>query len=270
MDSDTKNALENYYKLKGEYESKIQAQRKKIRNDRTLSKQEKRRKMLELVPKCINCGKSGGTKFTVNGSTLRCVCGNTEEPCNLNIEINRGMFENLSTTYNLFMEDREDIKEDIIRTRLDLLFNYTNEEETITKFNELTEEHKVIEQGILDIQEQFDNIILGKRNTEAIIEARQNLYEYKRELTDLAKQYAETGNENLIQDMIDKYTSDIRPEAEKLRNFKYALSTIECSDGGEYMGGCDDDIRVLVQEPYTYQETQISPSEEPVVISNSK
>ena len=30
MDSDTKNALENYYKLKGEYESKIQAQRKKL------------------------------------------------------------------------------------------------------------------------------------------------------------------------------------------------------------------------------------------------
>ena len=59
MDSDTKNALENYYKLKGEYESKIQEQRKKIRNDRTLSKQEKRRKMLELIPKCINCAKRG-------------------------------------------------------------------------------------------------------------------------------------------------------------------------------------------------------------------
>ena len=82
-----------------------------------------------------------------------------------------------------------------------------------------------------------------KRNTEAIIEARQNLYEYKRELTDLAKQYAETETANLIQDMIDKYTSDIEPETEKLRNFKYALSTIECSDGGEYMGGCDDDTK---------------------------
>lgn len=270
MDSDTKKALEDYYKLKGEYDTKIQAQRKKIRNDKSLSKQERRRKMLELVPKCINCGKRGGTKFTINGSILRCVCGNTEEPCSLNIEINRGMFENLSNTYNLFMEDREDVKEDIIRTRLDLLFNYKNEEETITKFNELTEEHKIIEQGLMDIQEQFDNIILGKRNAEAIIESRQNLYSFKRKLADLAKQYADSGDEMLIQEMIDLYISDIRPEVEKLRNFKYSLSTIECSDGGEYMGTCDDDERILVQEPYTAQEVQISPSEEPVVISNSK
>ena len=270
MDSDTKKAIEDYYKLKNEYDTKIDKQRKKIRNDKTLNKQERRRKMLEIVPKCINCGKPGGTKFSVNKTILRCVCGNTSQPCGLNIEVNRGNFEDISTTYNFLTNESESIKQNIIRTKLDLLFNYTSEEETITKFDELREEYKSIETAIMEMQEQFEQVILGKKNTEEIIEAKQNLYDYKKELSDLAKQYADSGNEALIQEMIEVYIGKIRPEAEKLRGFQYAASMIECSDGSEYMGGCDDDIRVLVQEPYTRSQSEISITEEPTVISNSK
>uniref|UniRef100_A0A6C0CQI6 Uncharacterized protein n=1 Tax=viral metagenome TaxID=1070528 RepID=A0A6C0CQI6_9ZZZZ len=270
MDSDTKKAIEDYYKLKNEYETKIDKQRKKIRNDKTLSKQQKRRKMLSLVPKCINCGKSGGTKFSINKTTLRAVCGNTSEPCPLNIEVNRGLFEEISETYNFLTKESESIKEDIIKTKLDLLFNYVNEDDTIAKFEELRGEHKSIEEAIMELQDKYENIILGKRNAEEIVVARQNLYDLKRQLNDLAKQYEDTGDEALIQDMVEMYIRDIRPEAEKLRDFKYAVSKIECSDGGEYMGGCDDDIRVLVQEPYTREQSEISITEEPVVIANIK
>ena len=86
----------------------------------------------------------------------------------------------------------------------------------------------------------------------------------------LHKQYADSGNEALIQEMIELYIGQIRPEAEKLRGFQYAASMIECSDGTEYMGGCDDDIRVLIQEPYTREQSEISITEQPAVISNTK
>ena len=90
-------------------------------------------------------------------------------------------------------------------------------------------------------------------------------------MSDLAKQYADSGNETLIQEMIELYIGEIRPEAEKLRDFQYAvIYMIECSDGSEYMGGCDDDIRVLIQEPYTREQSEISITEQPVVISNTK
>ena len=270
MDSDTKKAIEDYYKLKNEYDTKIDKQRKKIRNDKTLNKQERRRKMLEIVPKCINCGKPGGTNFSVNNTTLRCVCGNTTNPCGLNIEVNRGKFEDISTTYNFLTSESESIKQNIIRTKLDLLFNYSSEEETISKFDELREEYKSIETAIMEMQEQFEQVILGKKNNEEIIEAKQNLYNYKQQLSDLAKQYADSGNEALIQEMIELYIGQIRPEAEKLRGFQYAASMIECSDGTEYMGGCDDDIRVLIQEPYTREQSEISITEQPAVISNTK
>ena len=130
MDSDTKKAIEDYYKLKNEYDTKINKQRKRIRNDKTLTKQERRRKMLAIIPKCINCGNPGGTIFTTNKSILRAVCGNATQPCALNIEINRGSFEDISTTYNFLTSESESVKEDIILTKLDLLFDYVSEEET--------------------------------------------------------------------------------------------------------------------------------------------
>jgi len=123
MDSDTKKAIEDYYKLKNEYDTKIGKQRKKIRNDKTLNKKERRRKMLAIVPKCINCGKPGGTIFSVNSTTLRCVCGNTSNPCGLNIEVNRGNFEDISTTYNFLTSESEEIKQNIINQLYSSIIN---------------------------------------------------------------------------------------------------------------------------------------------------
>lgn len=270
MDSDTKTAIDEYYKLKNEYETKLDKLRKKIRNDKSLSKEEKRRKMLEIVPKCVNCGKPGGTKFSVNKSILRAVCGDTSDPCRLNIEINRGSFEHITSLYNFLQEEGEKLKEEIIRAKLDLLFNYETEEQTIAQFNELRTEYSTVEESVMLLQEKFDNLILGKRNKEEIIEAVQNLYNFKKDLSELAKRYAETGEEQLITDMVEKYVGDIRPEVEKLRSLKYPSSNIECDDGEEYMGACDDDIRRLVQEPYTMEEVEIALLEEPTVIANSK
>lgn len=270
MDSDTKKAIDEYYKLKNEYETKIGKLRKKIRNDKSLSKQEKRRKMLEIVPKCANCGKPGGTKFSINKTILRAVCGNTSDPCRLNIEINRGGFEHITSVYNFLQKESEQYKEDIIRAKLDLLFNYESEEQTVALFNELRTGYSTVDESIMLLQEKFDNIILGKRNKEEIVEAVQNIYGFKKELSVLAKEYAETGEEQLITDMVEKYVGDIRPEVEKLRGLKYPNSMIECDDGEEYMGACDDDIRRLIQEPYTMEETEVTLLEEPTVIANSK
>lgn len=270
MDSDTKAAIQEYYKLKNEYETKIDKKRQKIRNDKTLSKQEKRRKMLEINPNCVNCGKAGGTKFTNVKTILRAVCGNTSDPCNLNIEINRGDFEKITTIYSFLKEEEEQHKEDIIRTKLDLLFNYKTEEETVALFNELRTGYSTVDETIMLLQEDFDNVVLGKRNKEEIIEATQNIYDYKKQLKELAKQYADSGEEQLITEMVEKYIGDIRPEVEKLRDLKYPSSMIECDDGEEYMGACDDDIRRLVQAPYNMEEIEVSITEAPTVIANSK
>ena len=60
---DVKETLNEYFKLKLQYETQIMANKKKIMNNSTLSNREKRREFLKLKPKCINCKRPGGTIF---------------------------------------------------------------------------------------------------------------------------------------------------------------------------------------------------------------
>ena len=82
-------ALNRYYKLKGEYDK---IRRKAVRNiadNQLLSSTEKHEKYIAEKKKCIVCGKSGGTIFRQEGTILTAKCGNEENPCRLNIQLQR-------------------------------------------------------------------------------------------------------------------------------------------------------------------------------------
>jgi hypothetical protein len=58
-----KEAISNYYKLKFQYESKINDFKRKIIGNPSLTKKEKRSRFLKFVPKCIICKRNGGSIF---------------------------------------------------------------------------------------------------------------------------------------------------------------------------------------------------------------
>ena len=99
MTENLENALNEYYKLKSNYENENYKNKKVIMNNKELSKREKQREFQRLKPKCINCKRVGGTLFTntikdkdddtkiKNIRTLKAICGVHENPCNLKIII---------------------------------------------------------------------------------------------------------------------------------------------------------------------------------------
>jgi hypothetical protein len=62
---DVKEALNNYFKLKLNYEKKIKQNKKSIMKNKRLSNRDKRSEFLKLKPKCISCDRPGGTIFKV-------------------------------------------------------------------------------------------------------------------------------------------------------------------------------------------------------------
>ena len=62
-------------------------------------------------------------------------CGDVQAPCKLDIQIYVGD-SNMSLDYilNIFLEENEEIKETIIKQKLDTLFSYVSEEESIKIF----------------------------------------------------------------------------------------------------------------------------------------
>jgi hypothetical protein len=268
MNKDIEIAMDDFYRLKQEYERDVETKRDRIKRDKTLSKEQKRQRLSQIVSKCVNCAKPGGTLFSTDKGTLRARCG-AVEPCQLNIEIIVSRVENLTKLYTDLSFLVRDLKKDIIRTKLDLLFGYTNENKALGEFNKVRDELKIAQNYFDETEHTYFNIVHNKRNIAAINVVEEQLFTSKERLRELARQYDEDGTEQLIQDMVEVYTSDISPLVTRLRTLKYAYNGIECGSGE--IAPCEDDIYHLVQNTYSAQELEVKDSEmSEAIIANVK
>jgi len=135
------SAIDNYYKLKSNYELKKKSKK----------------------PKCIFCGNDGFTIFktvNINGNkTLIAECSNTTNSCSKKIKILTGKIENFHEKISLLKQQIEKLKLKIILYKNDILFGYINPEKTdkferiMTDFDKHTLELKIFMELYSDIIE---------------------------------------------------------------------------------------------------------------------
>jgi hypothetical protein len=130
------DAISTYYKLKGQYNSNINKQVKEI-YDKKLSIDEKKTKFAEIKRKCIVCGKLGGTIFEEDNTMLLAKCGNQDNPCKLDIKLERAKYDNILKVINTQNGDINRYKNDIITTKLNFLFGFKSQETTLSEFEKL-------------------------------------------------------------------------------------------------------------------------------------
>jgi hypothetical protein len=140
--SEIESAIEEYYKIKGKYEKKVKDARKRIIGS-DLSKRKKRVKLNTIKIKCINCGKDGGTFFSNKNRILVAKCGNSDTPCELDIQIKKPYLITLTDALNMTNEQIDSIKEAIINLKLDILFGLRTEEEIVDTFKEERDAYKM-------------------------------------------------------------------------------------------------------------------------------
>ena len=292
MDKSVVDAIDKFYKMKQTYDNDITKQRKSISKDKTLTKQQKRQKLSQMKTKCINCGKQGGTIFTVSADVLRAQCGH-EQPCSLDLHIQKGAYENVLTTISYLREAEESTKSGIIRTKLDLLFGYSTEDEALSQFEKLRSTLKEDQ----DLREMIDvaatNVITRPDIQDKLKDMKQSLFEEKERLRALSNDYKIARDPSKIDDMVEVYTGDPKSKAAvepvspsdvdeippvinfsgikdlvmKIQDMEYAINAIECGDG--MPPPCQEET-YLVQKPYGYAELQYSIGEEATLISDQE
>ena len=143
-----KEAVSEFFKLKSKYESQINANKKKIMNNPTLSKREKRSEFLKLKPKCINCKRPGGTKFQVvyfdekssddfdSYREYRAECGIVVDPCPLEVKIKIGKVDLLPDILSSMEKEIKTYKDKIINDKNKLLFGYLTTEDALKNFDD--------------------------------------------------------------------------------------------------------------------------------------
>jgi len=143
------DAVHGYYSMKDKYNSALEKRRQRLMNDpvinwKTLSAQQKTKRLAMIKPACIVCKQEGGSIFTETDGKLKAICGNISQPCGFHIEVSRGKYVSLEVLMNESLEEIRATKDEIIRMKLDLLFRFISEDELVDKFENV--QHKLQEQ----------------------------------------------------------------------------------------------------------------------------
>ena len=131
---DYKDALIEYFKLKSKYEINILRTKRELwKNSKT--KRESKMKIAKMKPACINCKRPVGTIFSIIDRKYIAKCGDDANPC-MNIILNASRFYSINYYINLFKTEVEELKDNIIKQKLDTIFNYINEVQSMKLFKE--------------------------------------------------------------------------------------------------------------------------------------
>lgn len=236
--------MNQYYKLKKTYETKVDQLKKNIIKNDTLTMREKKEQFKKQKIKCINCQRNVGTIFSSTNNNLQAICGDEKNPCNLMIKLNRGKFINLFEIVNIFEQGVEEIKEDIIKLKLNLLFNYEEEFNVVKKFKELKKNLNEDLESLVDFKKQLIEKTTSINNKELIEEKSLLLFNFLETIRKLMNTFNETNNLDTIKDVILIYENDIKKINVELTSLKYKYYHMESNNDKFY----------LVKKPYVLKD----------------
>ena len=233
--------VEDYYVKKGKYDKKIR-DFKKSKKFKILSLEQKKESLANFKRKmrCIKCNKAGGTIFSKEDNHLIMKCGNTKEPCNLNIDIKCASTTDARQTLEEAKESINSYKKKITELKLDLLFELDDEEVILNEFQTYKDQLEGILSFAVEFQTYFDRnnkkipIMNEETGENTYIPKNEFLKDKQKQLNQFIntfkkniKEFKETGEIAIMSDTLQIYKNVIIPLQNQIRNIKYQEIFIE-------------------------------------------
>jgi len=231
---DVANALDTYFALKDKYERRFQEQKKtevvkemaKLKRRRQLTPEERTKIISRIIPECINCKRRVRTVFKTVENRFIAHCGDTENPCPLMIQIYRGEYELMDRTYAYYESELEEIKDSIIRLKMDVLFGYEDESKIMDKFKTLLSEYNSYSFVKKTMGDQREDTLFNANKRELINLKIQKIDELKDTMDTFVQEYStsEVGNPDVLNVAMDTYVREYLPEVQSLSQMKYGVN----------------------------------------------
>jgi len=276
-------ALNDYFKLKNTYETDLSKARRKLFSKSRSKKTGKLEAQKAKVP-CVKCKRPVGTIFQSKDHKYIAICGDTVNPCKLDIQIYTGEF----IMYQYFMLDTteklEGVKQDIIRQKLNTLFGYLTEEESIAEFKDALSNYNAENELYKIMIDKHDDIFNNETKNGFIEKKNEAIFRLNESVQSLLLEYKTTANPELLQEAVRTQYEQTNAESRNLRMLKHNIMEMDThisksvdeksiiSLDKECMIdikiGTDKDvfIHTLVQHPATLSELEYSLDEPPRVI----
>jgi hypothetical protein len=222
MDEFRRNVV-TFYETKKKFEDGINQilERKKARGqvlDKTQRKQIR-------VGTCTTCGNPGMT-FSSTKDELRIEC-NTNPNCKVNQVIRRPVFENIELRMNDAKRDVDVIKEEIIHLKLNLLFGYASNEDTLSAFSKLQTRMKKAFNAYDQLRMQYYDIVSNNDKLKQLQDVNDAISKAINEIkTNLSSSGAVQVTERMVQDTVHVYTDRLLNLLELQEKLKYSMSEV--------------------------------------------
>jgi len=257
-------AINEFYRLKEKYESVYYEKYVKpiIKSDK--SKREKRVEYSKL-PKheCINCKRHVGTIFKISSNqtellkTFMVKCGDFQDPCPLDIQINYAFRDQFDKLIKEGLEKIESIKLQIIKEKNNALFFSQN---VVSIFDKITQELKseteftgfVIETNLLRNNNPEKDDLLKKTIDEF---GKRCIIPFKQ----MIKEYMDTSNELILNQATNFYINEMLLKLKEIQVLKYKVNMVEFDntykliqlpnslESNEFFSGSDDKVIKFVK-----------------------
>lgn len=259
--------LNEYFKLKKNFEEQIHNNKQQIINNSKLSNKEKRAEFLKIMPKCINC-KRPSKNGSIFSSTYvpetddqdshriyRASCGYLPEPCNLDIEIHIGTYNEIEYIINDIRKDITYMKNSIIMDKNKLLFGLITTESALDIFEEKKSYMNTLTSMFENYLDKWNNIFENRTQNQQLEDNILQSYENIAIIKDYVRKMNDENNLRYANDAVEVYVNILEPLLTKIRHLKYKQS---------YVHNVDNNC-VLVQQKYNIRDTLVTGFHEEII-----
>jgi hypothetical protein len=252
------NNINEYYRLKSKYDNDNEKNKKKILNNKMLGMKEKKAEFKQLKPKCVNCGRPGGTTFASVVSKdsmgakfreLRAFCKATE-PCGLNINIAVGNFENINDILKMIDGEIYNAKNEIISDKNKLLFGLISTEKALSNFDS----EKATIRDFTDLLETYLQIYIKRIDdpeTKAKLdEELEKSYLLIQKIRTAIKNFNETNSIEFVRGGVEVYNDELKPVLNQILKLKYKQNMVVFEES--------DNTYHLVQRAYSIKDLEMN------------
>lgn len=252
------NNINEYYRLKSKYNNDNEKNKKKILNNKMLSIKEKKAEFKQLKPKCVNCGKPGGTTFAsiISKETdgekfreLRAFC-NAVEPCGLSVNIAVGNFENISSVLKTIEDEIYTAKNEIINDKNRLLFGLTTTEKVLENFDIQKDSIRDYTSLLENYLQIYIKITDNPERKEKLNSELEKSYLHIQSIKDALYRFNETNGIEFVKSAVEIYQNQLRPVLNEVLKLKYRENTVVFDES--------DNSYHLIQRNYSIKDLEIN------------
>lgn len=226
--------VDKYYQYKSIYEKAIQDKKRKIKKNAVASRLSDRETMSafqKYKPLCISCMRAVGSVFEKKKKDgvyhLLARCGDSAEPCQLDIDLQMGdIFDLLKEKRAEEMSMNAYIQE-IIIIKNDELFGFITEDQALNKFLKINKDLDTVIDNYRSLLSAYIEVRNNTKNAVRINELSSQLVNLIGNIKKNMIDYESSGNRQFVRETAEIYARDIIKLVDEINSLKYKSMRME-------------------------------------------